>query len=206
MKHHLPLNQLLILIILLTILTGPIPAAEIIPMPGLIGVADMVVEGDELFVTHNYTVDVYSIKSKKILSSFAEKGSRFGQLKAPVSRIMVFPNHIFIDTVGQDKVAWFSRKGKIKNEKIKPSDITLLPVYSKFAGAVTVTRLVKRKRVNSSVISIYDDKLNPIKQIYEIRDDFNMLLPSGSNANVEYKMLLHHAGFDCDTSSGKIFV
>jgi hypothetical protein len=76
------------------------------------------IDGDELFITEGSTVSVYCLETFILKHKFGKKGEGPGEFKnRPM--IKVLKDSIFVSTM--DKMAWFSREGKLTRELKTPA-------------------------------------------------------------------------------------
>jgi hypothetical protein len=176
------------------------PAEKIVQLQELTKPSRIQVDGDGIYVVNNrYNIIIYSLKDFKLKNQFGKKGEGPGEFKYTL-KLLLRPDVIFIDS--QDRISWFSKKGKFLKQKNKSLQSSYIPFQDKFI--VKSTQFLSYQK-HKTELGICDSGFKKIKKLHE----FTMKMPliGGSAPQIkEWKMILPYVQVSYDITSGKIFV
>lgn len=122
------------------------------------------VDGNELYVVDGPTFYVYSLKDLKLLRKFGKKGEGPGELMVfpfMPNKITVLEDRVFVTGLG--KAISFSKDGKyIKEFKTHQQVFQLIPAGKNFVAR----ELVRRAQPSYSSITLYNSKMEKLKELY----------------------------------------
>jgi len=124
------------------------------------------INGNGIFILEQATIYIYSIKNLSLIRKFSRKGEGPGEIKIShfySISMKLLPDHIFIDSV--DKILYFSKKGKLIEERKKPAGLVtqMLPVRKNF-----VVKDLDRsdRKTEHMTLSVYDSEMKKIKELF----------------------------------------
>ncbi len=188
-----------ILVFLLIFLTTLGFAEKIAEFPDVVKPESILVDGDNLVVGLEYSVQVYSLKTFKLRTKFTRKGEGPGEVKE-TPLVYPLPDSFMLFAWG--KLLWFSKDGELlKEKKIKNEFIVVKPVKENLVASQEFydpqgqISTLKYYRLNS--------KTEIIKDIYT-RPNRDTNKSSAGGVFNEFKMITHY--LDMCTYDDKIFI
>ncbi|UCH95537.1 MAG: hypothetical protein JSV88_01455 [Candidatus Aminicenantes bacterium] len=183
---------------LLLLLAISVFAVEVSELPELGRPNFIQVDGDELFVTDQYTVFIYSLNPVRLKNKFGRKGEGPGEFTTwPFVRVS--RDSILCTTI--TRCLWFTRSGNLINEKRLDKLFMLMPAGENFIAIGMQTDI--QKRTVTKILYLLNPKLGKVKTLYRVLADSPLVL-GGDTGGEEYKMLYHYFGFLAHKN--KIFV
>ena len=137
---------------------------------GIVKPQAVAMDDNQLYVTQEASVFIYSLKSYKLIKKFGRHGQgprEFAILPYRPLEIDVSTDQIVVASLG--KISYFSKNGDFVREiRTKSRAFTLRPLGDGFLGwAPTSSNGVAYAAVNT-----YDPELNKIREIYRVKDSF----------------------------------
>ena len=154
-------TRLLIIIMLITILSLNLQSEKVCDLNEVMKLEQLIIDNDYAYLAEEFKIHIYSIKTKKLISSFGKKGEDPGEF--PYKRnIIIGKNTISIDS--QNKILFFSKEGKFVKELRKdPNCNKLIPVKENYVG---VKLDFSKKNINKVLVyNIYNNNFKKIKAI-----------------------------------------
>ncbi len=157
---------LFIFLILFFVIGGTVFLGSTNTLPGVINPKMISIFADELFVTEDDAIYVYSLKDLSLKVKFGKKGAGPTEFQVwPFQSIWikVFPDYIIVNSF--DKVLYFSKDGKFIKE-IKKNYLTtqITPIGENFVGVGS--RTDAKDKIRYVTVNLYDAKLQRIKELY----------------------------------------
>jgi len=141
-------------------------AANLGMLPGILKPNFLRVNDEGIFILEQATIYMYSTKNLNLIRKFGRKGEGPGEIKiSPFYSISmkILPDFVFIDSV--DKIIYFSKKGKLIEERKKPAGLVtqMLPVGKNF-----VVKDLDRsdRKTEYMTLSVYDSEMKKIKELF----------------------------------------
>ena len=158
------MKKVIILIMVLSIF-GTVFAKKIGSFKEVLRPEMIAISSDHIYVVEGSTIFVYSLKGLKFITKFGRKGEGPGELKS-VSKfsntVLIYPDFIFAESI--DKIVYFSKEGKLINEKRKfPESFRFMPLGENFAGKKVVAD--DQGRLYSTV-NLFNSKMEKVKELY----------------------------------------
>ena len=163
-------------------------------MPDLMKPGNMFVDDSRLYVTENVHVYIYSLKDFKMIRKFGQHGEGPGEF-------VLDPNMLGLHISRQDgeimvhshgKLSWFGMDGGFRRQIATP--IQYLMFVQALGKHISARRLISGKK-RWQVITIYDKKLKPVKEICRVKhlyqpgygtDPLSMLPPAAVDKGLIY--------------------
>lgn len=156
------------------------------------------VDGDELFVSDEFTVFIYSLQPLALKTKFGSKGEGPGEFTTwPFIRVS--RDKILCTTI--TRCLWFTRAGKLINEKKLKELFMLMPAGKNYLALKLETDL-KARTVYYNLV-LLNPEFKEDKRLYRALSDSPLVLAQDSGYE-EYKMIYHY--FDYLAHGDKIFV
>lgn len=183
------------LILMLLVFSVVIHGEKVGVLPELMKPTFMGVDDTQLYVIEGASIYIYSLKELKVVKKFGREG------QGPQEFQIFPPLQITLDASGDNitvfsflKVSYFTKKGEFIKEIRAPSFSMNLQVFGDgFIGWTTA----QQEGVRYKIVNIYDSKLNKLKEIYRIKDEFQkpgqglkLLTKTTSFAGYENKIFL----------------
>ena len=158
----------IIFAILSTLFTGFVFAVdvEVVPLPDLINPDGIQADKQQLYITEQQSIYIYSLKDPRLIKKFGESGE--GPREFKVSRfsegriyIHVEPEVLLVNSL--KKISYFTRKGDFIKEIRTVSGSRFIPIGSGFAayGSVIENKIAYR------AVTLHDRDLKKIKELYK---------------------------------------
>lgn len=153
-----------IVILILVLFTGIVLSAKVVPLEEVEKPTRLVVDNENVYITENATVYIYSLKDYKLKKKFGKPGEGPKEFKTGGFPLIIVPqkDNIVINSAG--KISYFTKGGEfIKEVKNRiPYNMALWPLGDLFAGRGF-------KGVSGIVyitIDVYDKNFKKLKEIY----------------------------------------
>lgn len=171
-------------------------------LPEVLNPESIAVGGDQLYISDQSTVLLYSLKDFKLIKKIGRQGQGPGEFKHS-PRIAVFPDHLVANCFG--KVLFFSRDGNFIKERNTGLISYVYPVGDNFVG-ITLRRDPATKD-NFKVISLHNKKMEHIRDITKSLSKTSKRKPSGRTEREAFRDFFRHRVnkdriFVADTSKG----
>jgi hypothetical protein len=165
-------------------------------LPGVLNPESIAVAGDQLYISDQSTVLLYSLKDLKFIKRIGRDGRGPGEFNhSPL--LSVFPDYLVANCVG--RVLFFSLNGDYLREKKTALIFFVYPVDKNFVG-ITVTQDPTTKKT-FHVISLYNDKMQHLKDIRRKQSGRSKSKPSGKREERAFLDFFKHRVY-----GDKIFV
>ena len=137
-------------------------------LPELMNPQRMVVDGNQLFIVEGTSIYIYLLKDYKLIKKFGKPGEGPGEFKinplgGPGLVPIALSQQLLVNSYG--KLSYFTRDGKYIKEQKTPPFTVLRPIKDNFVGTGYVIDLKKQEL--KLCISLFDSKLNKIKQMFQ---------------------------------------
>lgn len=181
----------LILVLLLLLFVGPVFAEKAAVLPELLKPQSIDIDGNQMFITEDVTIYIYSLNDFKLQKKFGSAGEGPREFKRYAS-VFVQPDQLIIRSLG--RISFFTRQGDfIKETNVSPgTGVAFQPVGDQYVGR----KNFMEENINYQSFNIYDSKFKMIKEIYRKEHDFQM----GKGFKIPTE------AFDCSVYRGRIFI
>jgi len=181
------------LFIILLIFPMVVFSSKVVPLPDLIKPDSIMIENDQIYITGQEKIFVYSKKDFTLKKKFGKKGEGPGEFKinpagVVILQVYIQPDRIIVNNLG--RVSFFTINGAFINEINVTSGNNFIPIGKKFVGYTGRKRI---KNIQYLAINLYDSNLKKIKEIYsreyyvQTHKDFNLIkLGCGNKGRVYY--------------------
>jgi hypothetical protein len=145
--------------------------SNIVPLPDLSKPESIHLDDHRFYIVERTSIYIYNLNNFELQKRIGKEGEGPGEFKIlpflPLF-INITDKHIVVNSFG--KVAFFNKEGTLLNEeKVKGGYIFyIMPLGHNLAGQGGIQEGNNRYRV----INIYDNKLNKIKEVCRVIDDF----------------------------------
>lgn len=159
----------LILLIVLLLIASLLLTAKIIPMPDLVKPFRIRVDTDKIYVGEGATIYIYSAKDLKLLTKFGSAGEgpkEFKLFPEESPDFDVQSDKILAASIG--KISFYTKAGKFIDEK-KLTGGWLREFYRIMGDKLVGEKLLRDNENFYKAISIYDSKLNKIREIFRFK-------------------------------------
>lgn len=151
-----------------------VAATNIVPLPGLITPRTIIVDNDEIFITEDLTVTIFSAKDFKLKKKFGKEGEGPGEFLPSWGgiRIEVQPDKLLV--ASHVRASVFTRDGEFKNDYKKPP-LILSNRWIRCMGENFVASSLKPDKnpdIEIIAYNIYDKNFKLIKELYSDQDSF----------------------------------
>lgn len=158
-------------LLLVIFMSSFILATRIVPIEEILKPVTINLDNDRIYITEGASIYIYSLKDFKFVKKFGKEGEgprEFKLIPQLPLIINVQTDKILVNSLG--KISRFTKDGQfIDEEKIKAGIVAgLQPLGNRFAGLGYLLDSNTRYRA----INIYDSKLNKIKEMIKVEDDF----------------------------------
>jgi hypothetical protein len=165
MKKSIPLLILVLLVFSTAIHGGKVAVLPELMKPTFLGVDDT-----QMYVVEGATIYIYSLKEFNLLKKFGREGQ--GPQEFQIHPLLpltldVSSNNIIVFSIS--KVSYFTKKGEfIREVRAKVFSTGLQPFGDRFLGSMQT----QEENVRYKVVNLYDSKLDKIKELYRVKDNF----------------------------------
>ncbi|MCP5052623.1 MAG: hypothetical protein GY940_35975 [bacterium] len=146
-------------------------------MPELVNPATITVDENQMYVTQDVTVLIYSLRDFKLIKKFGKKG------EGPREFLMAFGTPVNIDVqtgqlmvISSYKLSYFTKQGEYKREEKTPASLLsnryVRKIGNKFVGSSINLNSRKENERIKIVYRIFDAGFNPIKQLYKTEQGY----------------------------------
>lgn len=141
----------------------------------------MVIDDNQIYVTEGTSIFIYNLKDFKLKKKFGKAGEGPQEFKVIPGQVPLMPyveNDNLVINCWQ-KLLVFTKDGNFIRETKTKEGINLgfWPVGDGFVGmGITMD---PKDQTRYRVISIFDDELNKVKEIYRVKDSFQMQAGGG---------------------------
>jgi hypothetical protein len=160
-----------LVVIIPTLVKGDI-ATKVVPLPDLLNPDLIRVDENQMYITEDANIYIYSLKDFHLLKKFGKRGEGPREFMTGTGVAMMWleiqPDDLFIHTM--NKISYFSKQGTfIKEQKINMAYAPeLKPLENRFVGVGFPTE----KGIRYWTINIYNSDLEKIKEIYRYERAF----------------------------------
>jgi hypothetical protein len=130
----------------------------------------LLVDKTQLYITENATVYIYSLEDFQLIKRFGSKGQgpqEFQTYPHLAINIDISTDQLIVSSIR--KISYFTKQGEfIKEVRAVGMALYLQPLGDGFLGRSQANF----DGFNHAVVSIYDAKLNKIKEVYRVKDSF----------------------------------
>lgn len=132
------LNSLIFFLIFFLTFAGAAEARKVIPLAQLEKPNSITVDKDQVYITDQGTISIYSLKDLKLKKTFGKKGEGPGEFKLLPQdkiglRIAVNNDYILVNSAG--RVSFFTKNGEFKDQYNLIDPVQFLkPLGTKFVG------------------------------------------------------------------------
>ena len=131
---------------------------------------NMAVDATQLYIAENATVYIYSLEDFKLIKSFGRKGQGPQEFQTyphiPIT-IDVSTDKLIVSSIR--KISYFTKQGEfLKEVRALSLALYLQPLGDGFLGRSHVSY----DGVNHAAVTIYDGKLNKLKEVYRVKDPY----------------------------------
>jgi len=160
------IKRIAIVVIIVLMGTQVFPAL-LTTLPDILKPVSITVHGDEIYIMEGAVIHVYSLKSKKMLRTFGQKGEGPGELMDTpffLNKINFHNNSVVVETVL--KLVYFDKNGKLQKEFKKKNPAAYLT--TPFGKNFVVTKVVQGadNKTIYNAICIFDSELNEVKELF----------------------------------------
>jgi len=160
-------------LLLVIFMSSFILATRIIPLEEILKPVSINLDNEQLYLTEGASIYIYSVKDFKFIKKFGKEGEgpqEFKILPQLPLIINVQTDKILVNSLG--KISRFTKDGQfIDEEKIKAGFVVRLqPLGSRFVGI----GIMQDNNARYRAVNIYDSKLNKIKEMIKVEDDFQL--------------------------------
>jgi hypothetical protein len=160
-------------LLLVIFMSSFILATRIIPLQEIMKPVTINLDKDQIYITEGASIYIYSLKDFKFVKKFgkAGEGPREFKLMPQLPLIInVQTDKILVNSLG--KISRFTKDGQfINEEKIKAGFVAgLQPLGNRFVGL----GIMQDSNARYRAVNIYDSKLNKIKEMIKVEDDFQL--------------------------------
>ena len=150
-------------------ITQPGFGIKVKEMEEILRVDMMATDGKKLYVLDNFTIHVYSLKNYELVTRFGKKGNGPGEFNPNfVNRIalQLDKDNVILNTVR--KIAYFSKKGKLLEEKIIPFlCVQIVPLGSNY---IITKYLAGERGINKLSVCLCGPDFSEKKTLYTRED------------------------------------
>ena len=160
------------LIVILSFLAAPVFAVKIVPLDGPLRPHIVKVDEERVYVVDGTTIYIYSLKDFKLIKKFGKAGEGPQEFKVRIYGLDIHANFIIINSEG--RISHFTKEGDfIKQESAGSTGINYLPVGDHLVGM----RMLPHDRKLYFAVSLYDKKLNKVKELHRFIHPFTPRKP-----------------------------
>lgn len=155
------------------VMSGFLLTAKVIPLPEILKPVTINIDEDQIYITEGASIYIYSLKDFKFVKKFGKAGEGPQEFKIipqlPLI-INVQTDKILVNSLG--KISRFTKDGQfINEEKVQAGFVAALqPLGDRFVGL----GISQDSNTRYRAINIYDSKLNKIKEMIKVEDDFQL--------------------------------
>ena len=163
-------------IIGLVVITPPLVngalATQVVPLPDLLNPELVRVDENQMYITEDANIFIYSLKDFRLLKKFGKRGEGPQEFLTGSGVAMMWleiqADDLFIHTM--NKISYFSKQGMfIKEKKINMAFAPVLkPIETRFVGV----GFPSEKGIRYWTFNIYNSNLEKIKEIYRYERAF----------------------------------
>ncbi len=153
--------------ILSVVFTGFIFAVdvEVVPLPDLINPDGIQADRQQLYITEQHSIYIYSLKDSRLIKKFGESGEGPREFKVSLfseGRIYIHlePGVLLVNSL--KKISYFTRQGDFIKEIRTVSGSRFIPIGSGFAAYGTVME----NKVGYRAVNFHGQDLKKIKELY----------------------------------------
>ncbi len=160
------MNKAFYPILLLCLLTLPGRAEKVAVFPELYKVNHVAVDDDQIYISQEFKIFIYSLKDYKLIKTFGTKGDGPREIRGFV-KVVPGKNRLIITSSG--KISFFSKQGEYLNE-IK-SQVAKNGIFIPLGkGFVSPGYTPLNKGVSYRTIDLFNGQLKKIKEIFRYQD------------------------------------
>ncbi len=156
----------IILTALFVLISVPVSGEVIATFPELLNPSGLVIEDDNMYITQDISIYIYSMKDFKLIKKFGKKGEgpqEFNRFAA----ITPMKDKLLINSLS--KISYYTKDGEYINEIKTKGGFSFLyqPLGENYVGR----GIGAKDNVRFVSVNLYDKDLNKIKTILEREDD-----------------------------------
>ena len=160
------------LVSMVIILFGTIvfTGAKVVQLPGLMKPQTMIVDNNQLFITEDTTIYIYSLKDFKLQTKFGKRGEGPGEFRDIGYGVKLEPMVDSLIVYSPGRVSYFTKDGKFIKEKqvTDPRKGQFQKLDDKYVGTATK----KEKQKIYFALNLYDAELKVITELYKYEHPF----------------------------------
>lgn len=186
-----------IIMLFLGMLTSPSHAEKKAEFPDILKAESIQVDRDQLIVTQENLVSLYSLTDYHHITDFARRGEGPGELKQSAI-VHVLPDSLM--TFSRGKVLWFSRQGNLLREvKVSLEYRDIRPVSNHFLGIQEIN--TPQQEASIRRFSLLNGNFEKSKDLYETANNVSI---GRDGVHQEFSMLSHT--LDAAVADDRIFI
>lgn len=166
---------LLLVFLLLPIFTKKGYCAKVVPLPDLKKAGTILVDDNQLYITEEASVHIYSLKDFKLKKVFGQRGEGPGEFRITLYRglfLLLRSNYLVVDSYG--RISYFTKDGQFKSEsKIYPS----MGKYTFLGDKLMGLGFKQYDKLNYFTFTIYDFKAKNKKETYRYKHPYQHRQP-----------------------------
>ena len=169
--------KVFILSLLCFILAFNLPAEKIMDLPDVKKAHFVNVDGDDIFIgdQNSNFIHVYSLETHKLKFKLGGKGEGPGEFRYLPDITYISPDYIIATNRG--KYIWFSRDGKIIQEKIFPTIYGMTPLKDHYVAIYITTDKMNATIVNKA-LCLVNSKFEKGKDLFLYKGDGGRMMPN----------------------------
>jgi hypothetical protein len=159
-----------VLILLLLVFSIAIHGERVAVLPEIMKPVTLAVDDTQFYVTEGASIYIYSLQEYNMLKKFGREGQGPQEFQThPLLPLALDVRSDKIIVFSVLKVSYFTKTGEfIKEIRAKSLSLGLQPFGDRFLG-MTITQ---EDNVRYRVVNLYDSKLDKLKELYRVKDDF----------------------------------
>jgi hypothetical protein len=160
-------------VLFLLVFAAGVFSADLVQMKELTNPLAIAADNDQIYVTEEASVFIYSRQDIKFKKKFGRKGEGPGEFKIRIDRplnLCVRDNHLVVSSFG--RFSYFSKDGTYKNEtKTKP---VYTMAAKPFLGNRFVGIGVLAEEQDFLTLNIYDEQLDKKKELFRVEEEIRL--------------------------------
>lgn len=163
-------SLLMSVIIIAFLLPGEIRAEKVGVFKDILKVDGFAVDDQQYYLTQDTTVFIYSKKDLKLIKKFGKAGEGPEEF---LRYAYVFPqsDHLLINSHGKN--SFFTKDGVFIKEQKVPKGMGGGHFFQPMKGGFLGRKMLRENNVDYYVMTLYDDKLIEIKEIYRFKSEIS---------------------------------
>ncbi len=172
MSNKIRFIVIIVLVVITPVLVNGALATQVVPLPDLLNPELVRVDENQMYITEDANIFIYSLKDFRLLKKFGKRGEGPQEFLTGSGVAMMWleiqADDLFIHTM--NKISYFSKQGTfIKEKKINMAFASVLkPIENRFVGV----GFPSEKGIRYWTFNIYNSNLEKIKEIYRYERAF----------------------------------